>query len=97
MSFLIPCPHCGPRGAYEFRFGGEVQRRPAPDAPDEEWTRYTYLRVNRAGPQVEWWFHRDGCRAWFLAERDTVTNRVFRTFWAEEGLDALGARAPDSP
>ena len=26
MSFLIPCPHCGNRSVYEFRFGGEVKK-----------------------------------------------------------------------
>ncbi len=29
-----------------------------------------------AGVQREWWFHRSGCRAWFVAERDTRTNEV---------------------
>ncbi len=29
MSFLIPCPHCGNRSVYEFRFGGEVKAAPA--------------------------------------------------------------------
>src|SRR5438105_4577778 len=32
MSFLIKCPHCGDRGVYEFRFGGEVKARPEPGA-----------------------------------------------------------------
>ena len=26
--------------------------------------------------QREWWYHRSGCRAWFIAERDTRTNEV---------------------
>ena len=30
MSFLMPCPHCGDRSVYEFRFGGEVKQRPQP-------------------------------------------------------------------
>jgi sarcosine oxidase delta subunit len=29
--------------------------------------------------QREWWFHRSGCRAWFIAERDTTTNEVLLT------------------
>ena len=33
MSFLLPCPNCGKRSVYEFRFGGEVKQTPAPDAP----------------------------------------------------------------
>jgi sarcosine oxidase subunit delta len=27
-----------------------------------------------AGVQKEWWFHRDGCGAWFTTYRNTVTN-----------------------
>jgi sarcosine oxidase subunit delta len=27
-----------------------------------------------AGIQKEWWFHRDGCGAWFTTYRDTTTN-----------------------
>ena len=81
MSFLLPCPRCGPRDVYQFRFGGEVQTRPVADAPDPEWSAYRYLRVNASGVEREWWFHRDGCRSWFQAERDTRANRVVRT-WA---------------
>ena len=40
---------------------------------------YIYFRRNVAGSQREWWHHRSGCRAWFLAERDTRTNEVLRT------------------
>ncbi len=85
MSFLITCPHCGPRSVYEFRFGGEYKRRPSPSASEGEWTRYTYMEANVAGVQKEWWYHRDGCCAWFLAERNTVSNEVLQTLWAEEG------------
>ena len=37
----MPCPHCGDRSVYEFRFGGEVKQRPQPDAPPTEWMEYT--------------------------------------------------------
>jgi heterotetrameric sarcosine oxidase delta subunit len=76
VSFLLTCPNCGPRDVYEFRFGGEYQTRPQPDAPAEAWVRYLYLRSNEAGIQKEWWYHRAGCHAWFLAQRDTRTNQV---------------------
>ena len=76
MSFLLPCPNCGPRDVYEFRFGGETQTRPQPDAATDEWDRYLYFRSNDAGVQREWWYHRSGCQAWFLALRDTRTNIV---------------------
>lgn len=81
MSFLLRCPRCGERDVYEFRFGGEVQARPAPDAPDREWSSYRYLRDNVAGIEREWWFHSSGCRRWFQAERDTRVNGVVRTWW----------------
>ena len=84
MAFLLACPNCGERGVYEFRFGGEVTPRPAPDAPQAEWTAYSYLRRNVAGEQREWWYHSFGCRRWFVAVRDTVTNEVRETSWPEE-------------
>jgi heterotetrameric sarcosine oxidase delta subunit len=83
MSFLLDCPQCGPRDVYEFRWGGEQSQRPAPGALGEAWTDYLYFRANTAGRQQEWWYHRMGCRRWFLAVRDTVTNRVERTFWPD--------------
>ena len=84
MSFLVPCPNCGPRDVYEFRFGGEYQKRPGPDALSEAWVEYLYLRANEAGAQTEWWYHRLGCRTWFLAVRDTRTNAVLEVFRPEE-------------
>ncbi len=84
MSFLIPCPNCGPRSVYEFVFGGEYQSRPLVNAPQEEWVHYLYLKTNSAGDQTEWWNHRMGCRLWFLAVRNTSSNRVRATFWPEE-------------
>ena len=87
MAFLIGCPNCGPRSVYEFRFGGEVTARPAPDASEGEWSRYFYARRNVAGEQREWWYHRFGCRKWFLALRDTVTNQVHETSWPEPSSD----------
>ena len=84
MSFLVPCPQCGNRSVYEFRFGGEVKQRPAPDAPHADWTQYTYTKTNEAGLQKEWWFHRSGCRQWFQAVRNTVTNEVQNSFFPDE-------------
>src|SRR5262245_58125951 len=70
MSFLLECPNCGPRDVYEFRFGGEYQRRPPPDAAGPAWAEYLFFRTNAAGVQTEWWYHRLGCKAWFLGVRD---------------------------
>ncbi len=85
MAFLLNCPNCGERNVQEFRFGGELSTRPAPDATRDEWSRYYYFRANAAGVQREWWNHRFGCRKWFLALRHTVTNQVQQTFWPGQG------------
>ena len=79
MSFLLPCPNCGPRDVYEFRYGGEHRLRPKPDASGEAWVDYLYLRDNEPGVQREWWYHRMGCRTWFTASRDVRTNTVLET------------------
>ena len=84
MSFLLQCPHCGARSVYEFRFGGEVKRRPAAGAGEEEWSLYLHAKTNASGEQTEWWFHRSGCRQWLQAERNTVTNEVRRTWFPEQ-------------
>ena len=84
MSFLIPCPNCGERSVYEFRFGSEWKTRPETNASNTEWFEYSYLQQNEAGIQKEWWFHRHGCRQWFLAVRNTVSNEVLETFFLED-------------
>lgn len=84
MSFLLRCPHCGERSIYEFRFGGEVRVRPTAGASDDDWTSYTYIKLNAAGPQKEWWYHRAGCRQWIIATRNTVSNEVMETSFPEE-------------
>jgi heterotetrameric sarcosine oxidase delta subunit len=79
MSFLLPCPNCGKRSVYEFRFGGEVKQPPASDAPTAEWQKHRFNRVNAAGVQTEWWFHRSGCQQWMRAVRNTVSNEVLES------------------
>ena len=79
MSFVLECPHCGPREVTDFGFGGELTERPAQRPELRDLGGYNYFRRNVAGPQREWWLHRSGCRAWFIAERDTRTNEVFWT------------------
>jgi sarcosine oxidase subunit delta len=80
MSFLIRCPNCGERSAYEFRFGGEDLTRPTADVPESEWMAYRYIRKNLNGIQTEWWFHRSGCKEWLQAVRNTISNEVIETF-----------------
>jgi sarcosine oxidase subunit delta len=84
LTLLIECPNCGARSAYEFYFGGEVQRRPAVNASDKDWYDYAYGRKNIHGIQKEWCYHKFGCKRWFLAVRDTGDNRVLETFLPED-------------
>ncbi len=82
MSMLVPCPHCGPREVADLRCAGEVTRRPKGTPTVRELNEYIYFRANEAGLQREWWFCR-ACEDWFLAERNTVTNEVLRTWLPE--------------
>ena len=84
MSLLVPCPNCGLREFTEFSFGGETNPRPKPGAPSEELADYLFVRRNASGPQQEWWYHRGGCRCWFLARRDTETNLFVESYWPED-------------
>jgi sarcosine oxidase, subunit delta len=84
MSFLLKCPNCGERSVYEFRFGGEVHKRPAPDDNTEAFLSYVLLKENAAGLQWEWWYHRGGCGEWFKAHRNTLTNEVRQTILPQE-------------
>jgi heterotetrameric sarcosine oxidase delta subunit len=84
MSFSLNCPNCGERPVAEFRFGGEYHARPTGEVSPEQWAEHLYARRNLDGPQEEWWFHRLGCRCWFLARRDTRDNQVLATWWPED-------------
>ncbi len=92
MTFLLPCPNCGPREAEEFSYGGETTSRPPPDGTAQELARYVYFRRNVNGWQTEWWYHRDGCAKWFLAERHTLTNDVRASSWFVPGPDSAASR-----
>jgi heterotetrameric sarcosine oxidase delta subunit len=90
MSFLLTCPNCGVREVTDFGFGGEISKRPAARPSFRELNTYNYFRVNTAGVQREWWFHRSGCRAWFIAERDTTTHQVSFTALPEDAPAPAG-------
>ena len=79
----IDCPWCGARDESEFSYGGEAGiTRPAdPDAlSDAEWADYLFMRKNPRGNHRELWNHAQGCRRWFIAERDTVSYRFGGTW-----------------
>jgi methylglutamate dehydrogenase subunit B len=97
MSFLLPCPNCGPRPVDEYGYGGEVTTRPRSSDDERALFSYLYFRRNVAGPQREWWFHSSGCREWFQAERDTRTNEVLqvaRPGGLTDGDETRGAQPP---
>ena len=79
---ILSCPNCGDRNVSEFRFGGELTKRPAPDQVTRaSWADYLYMRSNVLGLEREWWYH-DACGCWFIAERHTKTHEVVSTyFW----------------
>ena len=56
-----------------------MKARPLPDASQAEWVEYSYAKTNTPGEHTEWWYHRLGCRQWFVAVRNTSTNEVLRT------------------
>jgi heterotetrameric sarcosine oxidase delta subunit len=84
VSFVLECPNCGVREVTDFGFGGEISPRPKARPSFRELNTYNYFRRNVAGVQREWWCHRSGCRAWFVAERDTTTNEVLWTARPDE-------------
>jgi heterotetrameric sarcosine oxidase delta subunit len=96
VSYVLTCPNCGPREVTDFGYGGELSKRPAVRPSFRELNAYNYFRRNAAGIQREWWVHRSGCRAWFIAERDTTTNRVLFTALPED-VDAASAGPADGP
>lgn len=77
---LITCPNCGPRNSSEFAYFGETKPRPAVNETDlAEWSSYLFMKRNPAGWTTEHWYHREGCRTFLVAERDTVTNEIRST------------------
>jgi heterotetrameric sarcosine oxidase delta subunit len=84
---LITCPWCGDREEPEFHYGGQAHV-PYPDQPgelsDEQWAEYVFFRDNTKGPFAERWMHAAGCRRWFNAVRDTVTNEFLAVYRLDE-------------
>jgi len=81
---ILNCPLNGPRNISEFQCGGEVRPMPDPDScTDAAWADYVFLHENPAGVVREWWLHVPTAY-WFIAERDTRTDEVLRTYPATE-------------
>ena len=80
---IIPCPHCGARPENEFRYAGEahIARPGDPEMlSDAAWADFLYMRTNPKGRHAERWRHVHGCGRFFNCVRDTVTDRIERTY-----------------
>ena len=81
---IMTCPLNGPRNISEFICGGEVTVEPDPNrCTNEEWADYVFLHDNDAGVVREWWCHVPTA-FWFIADRNTVTDEVLKTFASSE-------------
>ena len=81
---ILNCPLNGPRNISEFVWGGEVKEMPAPaEVSDRGWADYVFIENNVAGVVREWWCHVP-TSFWFIAERNTVTEEIIRTYPAGE-------------
>ncbi len=81
---ILNCPMNGPRNISEFTCFGPVHAEPDPaQASDAAWTRYLFYQDNTAGVIREWWRHTPS-NYFFIAERNTVTDEVVRTYAAHE-------------
>ena len=98
---LINCPWCGPRDESEFAYGGEadIVRPPDPDSlTDEQWADYLFMRKNPRGLHREQWVHDQGCRRWFVLERDTVSYQITKeSLGTDPRLHHAGACLNPSP
>ena len=77
---LMTCPVNGTRGIGEFVYGGELRAMPDPAASsDAVWADYVFNRTGIAGLKREWWCHGPS-GVWFIAERDTGSDAIVRTY-----------------
>lgn len=81
---VMNCPLNGPRNIAEFVCGGEVCDMPDPvHGSEREWAEYLFMEDNPKGFIREWWLHTPSAY-WFIAERDTASEEILRTYPAEE-------------
>lgn len=85
---IINCPLNGPRNAQEFVCGGEVKLQPGQnnsgkDTDIQQWVDYIFMEENLPGVVREWWCH-VASGYWFIAERDTVSDTMIRTYPSQD-------------
>ncbi len=98
---IMPCPLNGPRNISEFVCAGEVVVSPDPSrASDQAWADYVFMQGNKAGVVREWWMHATSAY-WSIAERDTRTDEILRTYPASElfaeRVEFTAAKPGDEP
>ena len=77
---LMTCPINGRRALSEFAYGGELRETQDPaTASDQAWADYVFNRSGVPGVKKEWWCHTPS-GVWFIAERDTTTDTILRTY-----------------
>lgn len=81
---IMPCPLNGPRNISEFICHGEVHPQPETETTsDKDWAAYIWMANNTAGVIREWWCHLP-TNYWFIAERNTITDEIIRTYPSQE-------------
>ncbi len=89
----IDCPWCGVRDEAEFQYQGDASvTRPDPDAGEDDFFSYVYVRDNPKGWHTEWWHHNGGCRQWVKVVRNTATHEIHATGLPRDGLPVPQAR-----
>lgn len=79
----LTCPLNGLRDISEFVYGGPMKTIPEADAPTEAWADYVFFEDNQQGRVFEWWLHVPSA-FWFIAERDTVSDKVICTMTVQD-------------
>lgn len=94
---LIRCPYCEmERPELEFRYAGEAHvARPLDPSKvdDDEWAEFLFFRANARGLTAERWRHSFGCGRFFNCVRDTVSDKILKTYRAGEAKPDLLALA----
>ena len=95
---LMNCPLNGPRNISEFTCLGEVLEMPDPNAADDPaWADRVWFANNEAGVVREWWCH-TATAYWFIAERNTLTDEIVKTYPAKTVFKTrIDFHRPESP
>ena len=85
---IMHCPLNGPRNIAEFVYGGAVGVMPDPATSDDRrWAEYLFIESNTRGVVREWWYHLASAY-WFIAERDTASDTILKTYPACDYFNA---------